>query len=87
MAKVAKRRVRPLRLTANQRRALRLLVNAPQGVREAMMLAHGFRREMLARLVLKGLMTVTTGTMRVGAVTMKVEFYGITGVGRKALDG
>ena len=77
----------PLRLTADQRRALRLLANDPQGVTEAMMLAHGFRRAMLARLVLKGLMTVTTGTMRVGAATMKVERYGITEIGRKALRG
>lgn len=76
-----------MRLTADQRRALRLLANDPQGVTEAMMLAHGFRRAMLARLVLKGLMTVTTGTMRVGAATMKVERYGITEIGRKALRG
>jgi hypothetical protein len=44
-----------------------LLANDPHGVTEAMMLAHGFRREMLVRLVLKGLVAVTTGTMRVGA--------------------
>jgi hypothetical protein len=54
-----------MRLAADQRRALRLLVNDPHGVTEAMMLGYGFRREMLARLVLKGLATVTTGTMRV----------------------
>jgi hypothetical protein len=74
-----------MRLTADQRRALRLLAGAPDGVTEAMMLAHGFRREMLARLVLKGLATVTTGTMRVGAATMKVERYRITDDGRNAL--
>jgi hypothetical protein len=74
-----------MRLTADQRRALRLLAGAPHGVTEAMMLAHGFRREMLARLVLRGLATVTTGTMRAGAATMKVERYRITDDGRRAL--
>jgi hypothetical protein len=51
-----------------------------------MMLAHGFRREMLARLVLRGLATVTT-TMRAGAATMKVERYRITDDGRKCARG
>jgi hypothetical protein len=40
------------------------------------MLAHGFRRDMLAGLVLKGLATVTTDTMRAGTAIMKVERYG-----------
>jgi hypothetical protein len=69
-----------MRLTADQRRALRLLAGAPHGVTEAMRLAHGFRREMLARLVLRGLATVTTGTMRAGAATMKVERLSDTGL-------
>jgi hypothetical protein len=43
------------------------------------------RPEMLARLVLKGLATGTTGTMRAGAATMKVERYRITDDGRNAL--
>jgi hypothetical protein len=73
-----------LRLTADQRRALRLLAGTPLGVTEAMM-AHGFRPAMLARLALKGLATVTTGTMQAGAATMKVERYKITDDGRKAL--
>jgi hypothetical protein len=76
-----------MRLTADQRRALRLLAGAPHGVTEAMMLAHGFRFQMLARLVLKGLATVATGTMRAGAATMKVERYRITEDGRNALHG
>jgi hypothetical protein len=36
--------------TADQRRALRLLTNDPHGVTEALMQAHGFRREIQARL-------------------------------------
>lgn len=76
-----------MRLTADQHRALRLLAGNPRGVTEAMMLAHGFRSQMLARLVLKGLATVTTGTMRAGAATMKVDRYKITDDGRNALHG
>jgi hypothetical protein len=35
----------------DQRGALQVLVGSPLGATEAMMLAHGFRAEMLARLV------------------------------------
>jgi hypothetical protein len=76
-----------MRLSADQRRALRLLAGNPRGVTEAMMMAHGFRSQMLARLVLKGLATVTTVTMRAGAATMRVEKYRITDDGRSALNG
>jgi DNA-binding PadR family transcriptional regulator len=74
-----------LMLTADQRRALRLLVSAPRGASEALMLSYGFRRDMLAELVLGGLVTVVTETMRTGAATMKVERYRITESGREAL--
>jgi hypothetical protein len=72
-------------LTAEQRRALTLLVSLDRGgVAGALMLAHGFRREMLAGLVLAGLATVE---MKAGARTVKVERYRITDDGRKALKG
>ncbi len=51
------------------------------------MLAHGFRREMLTGLVLAGLATVVTETMKAGAATIKVERYRITDDGRDALHG
>ena len=41
-------------MTRDERRALRLLASEAHGVTEAPMLAHGFRREMLAGLVLAG---------------------------------
>jgi hypothetical protein len=56
-------------LTADQRRALRLLANDPHGITEALMSAHGFRREMLAGLVYAGFAMITTGRMRAGAAT------------------
>ena len=50
------------------------------------MMAHGFRREMLAGLVLAELATVVTRMMRTGgATTMKIDHYLITDDGREAL--
>ena len=73
-------------LTADQRHALELLAsNQQRGATEALMLAHGFWREMLAGLVLAGLATVVTETMKAGAATIKVERYRITDDGRDAL--
>jgi hypothetical protein len=74
------------RLTSDQRRALRILADAQRtGVTEALMLAHGFRREMLAGLVLAELATVVTRTMRAGGRPIKVDHYVITDDGQDAL--
>ena len=70
------------RLDADQCCALALLASDEHGETEALMLALGFRREMLAGLVLAGLVTET---MRAGGATMKVERYRITDAGRDAL--
>jgi hypothetical protein len=52
-------------LTADQHRALRLIASHQRrGVTEALMLAHGFQRDMLAGLVPAGLATVTTATIQ-----------------------
>jgi hypothetical protein len=72
------------RLDAEQRCALALLASDEHGATEALMLALGFRREMLAGLVLAGLVTET---VRVGGATMRVERYRITDDGRKAIAG
>jgi hypothetical protein len=74
-------------LTPEQRRALNLLASDEHGVAEAPMLAHRFTRDMLAGLVLAGLATVVTETMRAGDATVKVERYRITEDGRDALAG
>ena len=74
-------------MTREQRRALEILADAgSNGATEATMLAHGFWREMLAKLVLAGLATVMTETIRTGGPTIKVERYRITDDGRKALE-
>ncbi len=75
-------RPRKRHLSPKARRALELLASNPLGDTEALML-HG--HETLSGLVLAGLATVVTETMKAGAATVKVERYMITDGGRDAL--
>jgi hypothetical protein len=76
------------RLSTEQRRALELLASIPHGVAgDVLVLAHGFSRGMLAGLVLAGLATVITETLRAAISTIKVERVRITDAGRRALEG
>jgi hypothetical protein len=72
---------------AERHRALRLLAGAPLGATEAMMLAHGFTEQILARLVRDGLATASTGSIHAGGRSMKVTWLRITDGGRQALAG
>src|SRR5258707_9104908 len=74
------------RMTRDQRRALRRLSNVPRGIAETLMLAHGFRREVIAGLALAGLATVVTDAVRIGDQTIKVDLVIITDAGRKAIE-
>jgi hypothetical protein len=74
-------------LSAEQRRALRVLAGNPLGCTEAIMLAHGFKSEMLGALVLDGLTTTQRGTVRAGRRQIKVVWVTITDAGRQALAG
>jgi hypothetical protein len=87
-----------MRLSREQRRALKGLADAPRGVnKEVLVLAHGFSTEMVAGLVLAGLATVVTKTRnaprgqwtRAGprGLTITVERICITDDGRKAIEG
>ena len=74
------------RLSQKARRALTILARSPGGAAEELVLiAYGFRREMLARLVLAGLVTKVTDTLKSDEETIKVNLVTITDVGRKAL--
>ena len=75
------------RLSTEQRRALELLGSIPHGAVADLLLAHEFSCDMLAGLVLAGLATVVTETIRAGGPTIKVERYRITDAGTRALDG
>jgi hypothetical protein len=75
-------------LSQDRRRALQLLASTPRGTTEDLLvLAHGFSRDMVAGLVLAGLLTVVTETLRIGGPTVKVERVRITDDGRRALEG
>ena len=76
------------RLSTEQRRALELLGSIPHGaVGDLLVLAHEFSCDMLAGLVLAGLATVVTETVRAGGPATKVERYRITDAGTRALEG
>jgi hypothetical protein len=75
-------------LSREQRRALKILADAPRGVgEEVLVVAHGVSSEMLAGLIRAGLATVVTERRRVPrGLTITVERIRITEDGRKALD-
>jgi hypothetical protein len=52
---------------------------------EAMMLAHGFTNQMLARLIIDGLATVAPESIRASGRRIEIARLQITDVGRRAL--
>jgi hypothetical protein len=70
-----------------QRRALTLLDSLRDGAAEEFLLLCGLKREMLAQLVLAGLVAVVTETMQAGGATIKVGRYHVTEKGREAIEG
>ena len=74
-------------MTRDQRRALRRLANVPRGIAKTLMIAHGFTHELIAGLVLAGLVTLDTDTARIGEQTIEVELVIITDAGRRAVEG
>ena len=78
---------RAQRERSDRRRALRVLADAPEGVTEALMMAHGFRIALLADLCFAGLATATVERMVAGGRTVEIVRMKITDVGRQALAG
>jgi hypothetical protein len=72
-------------LNADRRRALALLAGSPDGCTEAVMLAHGFKLDLLVELVRDGLATTKPERMRVGGREIAVTRVRITEAGRRAL--
>jgi hypothetical protein len=65
-----------------------MLVSSPRGAtEEVLVLGHGFSRDMLAMLLLAGLATVVTETLRADGPTIKVDRVMITHAGRRAVEG
>jgi hypothetical protein len=75
------------RAKPDQRRALELLAASPGGATEAIMRAHGFSVDMLAKIVLAGLATVSTDRIIAGNRTIEVTRVRISEAGRRALSG
>ena len=71
--------------SVQQRRALRLLADAPHGRSVADMLAHGFTNATLDRLARDGLATIQPATMRTGTRRISVVWVAITEAGQRAL--
>jgi hypothetical protein len=72
-------------LSADRRRALKVLAASPNGCTEALMLAHGFKLELLGDLILDGLATAHNERMRAGKRAIEVTRVRITEAGRQAL--
>jgi hypothetical protein len=70
-------------ISAERRRALRLLAGSPLGRTEATLLAHGVTTELLGLLVRDGLATTQPGTA--GRRQIKVVWVMITDAGQRAL--
>jgi hypothetical protein len=74
-------------LGAEQRRALQLLASSPFGATEAIMLTHGFKRQMIASLSRAELATSWGRTVKVDHNAIAVGRVKITDAGREALEG
>ena len=65
-----------------------MLARSPRGaIEDVLELGHGFFHEMLAMLVLAGLATVVTETLRVDGGTFTIERMRITDAGRLTIRG
>ena len=72
------------RLGNDQRRALRLLAGSPDGVTEALMMAHGFGTKLMAALVEAELETTSVERVVGGGRVVKITLLKISPTGRKA---
>ncbi len=74
------------RLTLTQRGALLMLATAGRdGATQLLLSAHGFSAAMIARLVNRGLATMTREKVRAGGKIIEVGKVRITDAGREAL--
>ena len=71
-------------MTSEERRALALLANDPNGATEAQLVEQGFSVPMLARLVVDGLVVARH---EAGGRTVDIVRVKITDAGRAALKG
>ena len=77
--------VSAMAIAHDEREALRMLADSPNGSTESIMLTHGFANGTLPGLVRNGLATAERRTMRAGRRLIKVTWMTITDAGRQAL--
>ena len=68
-----------VRLPAEHRRALAVLASRPDGCTEALLLAHGFTRGLIAELILAGLARASMEQAAAGKRVMNVRRIRIMG--------
>ena len=79
--------LRKPRLGPERRGALGILDDAPRGLTESILLAHGVTDQVIASLVRDGLATMRPENTREGVRTVDVIRVKITDAGRRALEG
>jgi hypothetical protein len=72
-------------MTADERRLLELLAGSANGTTDALLLAHGFDVDLMARLVRERLATATPERVFAGGKPVEVTRVRITDAGRRAL--
>jgi len=72
---------------ADRRRALELLASSADGCTEAILLAHGFKIDMLVEMINAGLASASVERVVAGGRTMQVTRVRITEAGRRVLAG
>jgi DNA-binding PadR family transcriptional regulator len=72
-------------IAPDEREALRMLADSPNGCTESIILAHGFAIGMLRDLVRNGLATSEPRTVRSGQRLIEVKWMTITDAGRREL--
>ena len=70
----------------DRRRALELLAASPDGLSEAVMLAHGLTTAQMVELVRAGLASVSAERVVAGRTTVEIARVRITEAGRRALN-
>ncbi len=77
-----------VRLTPERRRALKVLASSQHGANEELfVLGHGFKRQMLVRLVRAGLAAAEREVVKAGGKTIEVTRIGTMAAGRRAIEG
>jgi hypothetical protein len=75
-----------MNLSANERRALVMIATAGlTGVTQSLLTAHGFSVRMIARLINRGMATLTREQVKAGGKMIEVGKVRITAAGRDAL--